>query len=682
MKQQPSRSLGFKLSLVALSSLLVVLLSTMALVSAMIWESFGRAARANVIQHADQIAAVVKVVDEAAQLRARRDFAMLQSNFDGAFSLGEQTGADGNPEVTLNFQGAPLNGNYDRVDRFTRESQGSVATVFARVGEDFLQVTTSLKKENGERAFKTKLDRNQPSYTMAIEGKGYVGRAQIFGREYITVYEPIREEGRVIGVLFVGTDIQANLQGLYTLMSNQKLVEGGSIFAVDTSSRAMRGRVYGIPGQQDVLVDGKASESKAFLKQLTAVSGQESFEISWAPVPSGTQGTERFAAVKVYKPWDLAIVAQAPKAELMRDARSALVALWIGVLVALVLLAFVLSWAAKRMVGVPLKRLTGALGKLAQGDLTHEIAVKSMDEIGALTEAMEGFRARLRDSLATVRASAESVSNASAEISLGNQDLSSRIESQASALEQTAASMEQLGSTIRNNAEGSSRANQLATRSSQVATQAGAVVAQVVNTMRRINTSSQKITEIIGVIDAIAFQTNILALNAAVEAARAGEQGRGFAVVASEVRSLAKRTADEAKAIKGLIETSNSLVQQGAALADQAGTTMKEVVESIESVAAMISQISAASGEQAAGVGQVGDAVSSLDQTTQQNAALVEEMAAAAGSLSSQAQHMVAAVSQFNLGSHSGHANAPTSLHLARANAAPTFAVPARISST
>jgi methyl-accepting chemotaxis protein-2 (aspartate sensor receptor) len=324
--------------------------------------------------------------------------------------------------------------------------------------------------------------------------------------------------------------------------------------------------------------------------------------------------------------------------------------LWLGVVVALALLTVVLVMATRRLVGAPVQQLSTALAYLAQGDLTHAVSVRSRDEIGTLAQAMEGFRARLVESLGTVRTSADSVSAASTEIAQGNQDLSGRTESQASALEQTAASMEQLGATIRHNADSASQANQLAVGASRVAQQGGEVVSKVVSTMQNINSSSQKIADIIGVIDGIAFQTNILALNAAVEAARAGEQGRGFAVVAAEVRNLAQRTAAEAKAIKELIGASSAMVQQGSVLADQAGTTMQEVVSSIQRVADMVSEISAASNEQTAGVGQVGEAVTQLDQTTQQNAALVEEMAAAASSLRTQAQQMVEAIARFNLG--------------------------------
>jgi len=235
----------------------------------------------------------------------------------------------------------------------------------------------------------------------------------------------------------------------------------------------------------------------------------------------------------------------------------------------------------------------------------------------------------------------------SSEIAQGNQDLSNRTENQASALEETAASMEELSSTVRQNADSAEQANRLAQTASSIAAQGGQVVSEVVETMKGIETSSKKIADIIGVIDGIAFQTNILALNAAVEAARAGEQGRGFAVVASEVRNLAQRSAGAAKEIKQLITESVDRVSSGTLLADKAGNTMGEVVESVRRVTDLMAEISAASKEQSDGVAQVGQAVTQMDQATQQNAALVEEMAAAAGSLRIQAADLVQAVSVF-----------------------------------
>jgi methyl-accepting chemotaxis protein len=288
---------------------------------------------------------------------------------------------------------------------------------------------------------------------------------------------------------------------------------------------------------------------------------------------------------------------------------------------------------------------------VAAGDLSQQIVAKGDDEMGHLLHALAAMQSSLSSVVSTVRRDSEGVATASAEIAQGNNDMSARTESQASALEQTAASMEELSGTVRQNADSARAANQLALSASGVAVKGGEVVAQVVDTMKGINESSHKISDIIQVIDGIAFQTNILALNAAVEAARAGEQGRGFAVVASEVRSLAGRSADAAKEIKLLINASVERVEHGTALVDQAGTTMNEVVTSIRRVTDIMGEISAASNEQALGVAQVGEAVKQMDEVTQQNAALVEEMAAAASSLKNQASDLVEAVSVFKLGS-------------------------------
>lgn len=314
-----------------------------------------------------------------------------------------------------------------------------------------------------------------------------------------------------------------------------------------------------------------------------------------------------------------------------------------------VLLSINISWVMARSVTKPLALASDLAKKVAEGDLTSPIPPYGKDEVGELMSSLEVMQKNLGNVVRNVRRGSESVSNASSEIALGNNDLSARTEQQASALEQTAASMEELNSAVRQNADSARQANQLAMNASAVAAQGGAVVNEVVKTMKGIHDASHRISDIIGVIDGIAFQTNILALNAAVEAARAGEQGRGFAVVATEVRSLAGRSAEAAKEIKTLIGASVDQVTQGTLLVDKAGATMNEVVQSISRVADIMGEISAASDEQSSGVAQVGEAVNSMDQVTQQNAALVEEMAAAASSLRTQSQELVDVVSVFKL---------------------------------
>ena len=326
----------------------------------------------------------------------------------------------------------------------------------------------------------------------------------------------------------------------------------------------------------------------------------------------------------------------------------------IGLLVVAIAIASFLAVWITRLITGPIGQAGAAASQIAGGELSQRLHVTGADETAQLLHTLEAMRSSLSSVVSRVRHGSDAVSMASSEIAQGNHDLSARTESQASALEQTAASMEQLSATVRQNADSAREANQLALQASTVAVAGGEVVGQVVETMKGIHEASRKISDIIGVIDGIAFQTNILALNAAVEAARAGEQGRGFAVVAGEVRNLAGRAASAAKEIKQLIATSVERTERGTALVNQAGTTMTEVVGAIRRVTAIVGEISAASSEQSAGVSQVGEAVTQIDLVTQQNAALVEEMAASASSLKAQALELVQAVAVFKLSPGTG----------------------------
>ena len=320
----------------------------------------------------------------------------------------------------------------------------------------------------------------------------------------------------------------------------------------------------------------------------------------------------------------------------------------IGMLFAVILGAVICIWLL-RAIAHPLADAVGVAKAVAAGDLTRRIEVKTSDETGQLLQALKEMNASLVRIVSEVRGGTETIATASRQIAAGNLDLSSRTESQASSLEETASSMEELTSTVKQNADSAFQANQLAASASDVAVKGGAVVAEVVQTMGSINESAKKIVDIIGVIDSIAFQTNILALNAAVEAARAGEQGKGFAVVATEVRQLAQRSAAAAKEIKLLIDDSVEKVATGAKLVDQAGATMNEIVESVKRVTGIMGEISVASKEQTEGIQQINQAINQMDEVTQQNAALVEEAAAAASSLQDQAVNLAHVVSVFRL---------------------------------
>lgn len=320
----------------------------------------------------------------------------------------------------------------------------------------------------------------------------------------------------------------------------------------------------------------------------------------------------------------------------------------VSLVVSAVLLVFAALWLANTL-SEPMSHAVSVADRLAQGDLTSNVRPSGNDETIQLLQAMKRMQENFAGIVRAVKVNAENVATSSAEIAQGNNDLSNRTETQASSLEETSSSMADLDTMVKQNADSARQANQLAMNASTVAAQGGAVVADVVETMRGINESSHKIADIISVIDGIAFQTNILALNAAVEAARAGEQGRGFAVVASEVRSLAGRSAGAAREIKSLIGASVERVARGTALVDQAGSTMKEMVDSIGKVTEIMGEISSASNAQSLGVAHVGESIGQMDQATQQNAALVEQMAAAASSLKNQSEELVQSVATFRL---------------------------------
>jgi len=318
-----------------------------------------------------------------------------------------------------------------------------------------------------------------------------------------------------------------------------------------------------------------------------------------------------------------------------------------GVIAAL--LVFATYVFLRRRVLQPLKEAGNHFDRIAGGDLTARVDVRNTNEIGQLFAALKRMQESLTRTVSSVRRGVDEINVGSHEIAAGNTDLSSRTEQQAASLEETAASMEELASTVKQNADNARQANQLAASASDVAERGGSAVSEVVSTMQEISASSRKISEIVSVIDGIAFQTNILALNAAVEAARAGEQGKGFAVVAGEVRSLAQRSAQAAKEIKGLIEDSVTKVGAGSQQVERAGATMQEIVASVKRVTDIMGEISAASEEQSSGIDQVNRAVSQMDEVTQQNAALVEQAAAAAGSLQEQAQRLSEAVAVFKI---------------------------------
>ena len=633
-------SIARRVSIIGSASLALVLLGICALMSVLLSSNSRERTVTWVGDKAEAIISASDAFDMTSRETVERMFSVFKRDFDTVFEHNPETGE------LKNF-GSPLNDNVSLVDQF-QQYTGGVATIFSIKGDDFYRITTSLKKENGDRAQGTSLGKVHPAYALLMQGKPYVGRAVLFGKPYMTRYEPARDvKGKVVGALFIGFDLSPFQASLEKLAAQATFFETGGVTVIDPK-KAIADAVFVVhPSAKGKKVTEVVKGVDDFLAKLAKA---ETGAIADAPSLLGQAGDGRWAVMRRSASTGWWVVAEVADAEAMAAQRNVLLMIWGLLGGAVAALGAGLWWTMRRNISQPLAELQDAVGAVAAGDLTRRFHSERRDEVGALIETVEAMRMQFHTALANVRASTDSINTASAEIATGNQDLSARTEQTASNLQQAASSMEQLTGTVKQSADSARQANQLASSAAEVAARGGVVVSQVVATMEDINASSKKIADIIGVIDGIAFQTNILALNAAVEAARAGEQGRGFAVVASEVRSLAQRSAGAAKEIKSLIGASVDRVETGARQVADAGATMREIESSVERVTAIISEISAAAAEQSSGIVQVGGSVQQLETMTQQNAALVEESAAAAESLRGQAESLNTLVHAFRLG--------------------------------
>ncbi|EOH6073687.1 Cache 3/Cache 2 fusion domain-containing protein [Burkholderia cenocepacia] len=600
------------------------------------------------------IRAMVDLFDEALTAEANRSMSLFASFLPADFSLDPARTVDigGVAAPTLLAGGQPLDLDYSIPDQFLKKS-GAIATIFARDGDDFVRITTSLKKQDGARAVGTKLDRAGPAYAPLVAGRSYTGLAKLFGRSYITQYKPVTDAtGRVIGALFVGLDIGAELKLVEDGIRALKIGDNGYYFVLDASQGPSRGTFVVHPDA----AGQRADDTRAPYAQMLATAQGRLAYTSTDPAAHDAGPTAKFVSFTTIPQWQWLVGGIALDDELlatMRATRNRF--LMIGaVLVAAFATLFVI--VVRRVVSRPLEAAARASERYAAGDLSVRIrdgaaahGSAGNDEIGRLVQAVDGIGDGLARIVAQVRNGAADIAHGTVGIAAGSGDIAARIATQASSVEQTAASMEQITAAVQQSAEHAAQANALVADASAAATNGDAAVQRVVATMDDIGRATRRIAEITGAIEGIAFQTNILALNAAVEAARAGEHGKGFAVVAAEVRALAQRSAAAVKEIDALSAESSTTVEQGYRIADAARGTMRDIVARVDQVRTLIGEISAASREQSTGIEQVNLAVTQIGEATQQNALLISDAERAAVALREQAAQLSDAVSVFRL---------------------------------
>ncbi|MCA8302228.1 Cache 3/Cache 2 fusion domain-containing protein [Burkholderia seminalis] len=656
MRSTPLGRVSVGARLAALACVLVALLFTVFAwtLAHFAGQQLAEEAHLRIADKEQSIRAMVDLFDKALTAEANRSMTLFASFLPADFSLDAARTVDigGVAAPTLLAGGQPLDLDYAIPDQFLKKS-GAIATIFARDGDDFVRITTSLKKQDGARAVGTRLDRAGPAYAPLVAGRSYTGLARLFGRPYITQYKPVTDaSGRVIGALFVGLDIGNELKLVEDGIRSLKIGDNGYYFVLDASQGPSRGTFVVHPDAAGQPADDTRAP---YARMLAAGQGRLAYT-STDPAAHDSGPTAKFVSFTTIPQWQWLVGGIALDDELlatMRATRNRF--LMIGaVLVAAFATLFVI--VVRRVVSRPLEAAARASERFAAGDLSVRIrdgararGSAGNDEIGRLVQAVDGIGDGLARIVAQVRNSSADIAHGTVGIAAGSGDIAARIATQASSVEQTAASMEQITAAVQQSAEHAAQANALVADASAAATNGDAAVQRVVATMDDIGRATRRIAEITGTIEGIAFQTNILALNAAVEAARAGEHGKGFAVVAAEVRALAQRSAAAVKEIDALSAESSTTVEQGYRIADAARGTMREIVARVDQVRTLIGEISAASREQSTGIEQVNLAVTQIGNATQQNAMLISDAERAAVALRDRAAQLSDAVSVFRL---------------------------------
>ena len=562
--------------------------------------------------------------------------AVFGAGFAEPFALDESTtvkvGAQQTP--VLRNGSTPVNLDFSSVDRF-KETTGAIATVFVRRGDDLVRITTSLKNQKGERAIGTLLDHAHPAYAKAMDGQEYVGKASLFGRDYMTKYLPIKDpSNKVIGVLFVGFDFTDGLKALKEKIRPAKVGLTGYVYVLDAAEGNQYGTLVIHPEKEGQnLLEAKDANGKEFIKEiLKAKSG--TIEYPWQS-QSDPAPRDKIAVFDHYPEWNWIVVTGSYLDEFTALSRYIRNGLIVSVALTIVIMMVLTFLSIRRWVTRPISGALVAADQISQGNLAISVEAGSEDEVGRLMTAMRNMIGKLTQIIGEVRSAADNLSSAASEVSATAQSLSQSSSEQAASVEETTSSMEQMTASIAQNTENAKVTDGMAAKAAREAAEGGEVVGRTVEDMKTIAGK-------IGIIDDIAYQTNLLALNAAIEAARAGEHGKGFAVVAAEVRKLAERSQIAAQEIGALADSS---VKQ----AERAGALLSEIVPSIRKTSGLVQEIALASSEQSTGVAQINGAMSQLNQATQQNASASEELAATAEELGSQAGQLQQTMTFFRL---------------------------------
>ncbi|HDR2862175.1 TPA: Cache 3/Cache 2 fusion domain-containing protein [Enterobacter asburiae] len=569
-------------------------------------------------------------------------------NYTRLFStfLPQPLNIDNSQSRTINGMNVPLlkggetelHENNSLSDDFLSRT-GAISTLFVRSGNDFVRVATSLRKENGDRAIGTVLDTASPAFASVSKGEVYRGLALLFGKRYITQYQPVKNsDGQVIAIMFVGVDITHSWNAMREKILNRRLGESGHFFVLDRSSGKTHGQFLFHSSEEGQLPKWSNAIQQQLLSDKSGTLERESddgrtLKMAWTPMPG----------------WNWTIVGEVDKSVLLASVTTLRDRFLVAGVVLSALFAGLFVLIIRRLLTRPLRDVIHLARQYAAGDLRANLPVTRRDEVGQLITAINGIGAGLQKIVLQVREAAGEIHVGTNALASDSGEISEQINKQASSVEETSASMEQLAATVQQNAANMEQTQQLVGETSQAVHQGGKTVTHAVATMDDIRDASKRIEDITRVIESIAFQTNILALNAAVEAARAGEHGKGFAVVAQEVRALAARSANAVKEIEQLIGDTLNKVSEGHALSEQTRLAMDAIIVHIDNISQLVTEINHASHEQSAGIRQVNLAMTHIGEASHINADRVSRSEQTAQTLREKGSHLTQLVSLFQL---------------------------------